>query len=143
LQPWCIALITISIVLFYNIKTRIIVVTCYHCYCHLHPSAYRYLCPTEHCKSMMVSAQSQELASKAECLAWPVPYPTVACHSDVTIATHLDNAVRKLEAKLDTDGLQVAFAPLLDAVLHHVCNHCDQHVQRVQLVPAPLQHPSA
>ena len=56
--------------------------------------------------------------------------------------THLDNAVRKLKAKLDTDGLQVALAPLLDAVLHHVGNHCDEHIHGVQLVPAPLQHPS-
>ena len=73
--------------------------------------------------------------------AWQDPF-TAASHSDVTLATHLDNAVGKLEAKFDTDGLQVALAPLLDAVLHHVGNHCDEHIHGVQLVPAPLQHPS-
>ncbi len=79
----------------------------------------------------MVSTPCQQLASKTKCLAWPISDSSVACHSDGTVATHLDNAVRKLEAKLDTDGLQVAFAPLLDAILHHVGNHCDEHIQRI------------
>ena len=49
---------------------------------------------------------------------------------------NLDDAVWEFKSKLDADGLQVALAPLLHAVLHHVSHHSDQHIQRVQLIPA-------
>ena len=67
-------------------------------------------------------------------------HPTVAMHHSQiclkTVEVHLDNAVRELEAQLDADRLQVPFAPLLHPVLAHVCYHCDQNVERVQLVTA-------
>lgn len=49
---------------------------------------------------------------------------------------YFDDPIRKLESKSDADRLQVAFAPLLHAVLHHVGHHSDEHIQRVELVPA-------
>lgn len=52
------------------------------------------------------------------------------------VAGHLDNSVGKLKAKLDAHWLQVALAPLLHAVFHHVGHHRDQHIQWVELVPA-------
>lgn len=50
--------------------------------------------------------------------------------------SHLHNAIWELKAKLDADWLQVALAPFLHSVLHHVGDHSDEHIQRVQLVPA-------
>ena len=60
------------------------------------------------------------------------------CHADSTLHVavhHLDNAIWELKAKLEADWLFILLAPLVHSV-HNVCYPSDQHIQRVDLVPA-------